>query len=104
MAGSGWQSIGGALEHLGRPIAVGSAVDPRFLVDTSPPRYCCHLPNQLARVACWQIAFLFGDKSQLMHYNDYLIIVGCFDEDDDGVNILKRWITVFPLLFWDVVG
>ena len=100
MAGSGWQSIGGALEHLVRPIAVGSAVDPRFLVDTSPPRYCCHF----ARVACWQIAFLFGDKSQLMHYNDFLIIVGCFDEDDDGVNILKRSITVFPLLFWDVVG
>ena len=94
MAGSGWQSIGGALEHLVRPIAVGSAVDPRFLVDTLPPRYCCHL-DQLARVACWQ---------KLMHYNDFLIIVGCFDEDDDGVNILKRSITVFPLLFWDVVG
>ena len=104
MAGSGWQSIGGALEHLGRPIAVGSAVDPRFLVDTSPPRYCCHF-DQLARVACWQIAFFFGDKSQLMHYNynDFLIIVGCFDEDDDGVNILKRCIT-FALLFWDIVG
>ena len=103
MAGSGWQSIGGALEHLGRPIAVGSAVDPRFLVDTSPPRYCCHL-EQLARVACLQIAFFFGDKSQLMHYNDYLIVVGCCVGDDDGVNILKRSITVFPLLFWDVVG
>ena len=102
MAGSGWQSIGGALEHLGRPIAVGSAVDPRFLVDTSPPRYCCHF-DQLARVACWQIAFFFGDKSQLMHYNDYLIIVGCYVGDDDGVNILKRCIT-FALLFWDVVG
>ena len=103
MAGSGWQSIGGALEHLVRPIAVGSAVDPRFLVDTSPPRYCCHF-DQLARVACLQIAFLFGDKSQLMHYNDFLIIVGCFDEDDDGFNILKRSITVFPLLLWDAVG
>ena len=50
------------------------------------------------------LAFLFGDKSQLMHYNDFLIIVSCFDEGDDGVNILKRSITVFPLLFWDVVG
>ena len=100
MAGSGWQSIGGALEHLGRPIAVGSAVDPRFLVDTSPQRYCCHFDQ----VACLQIAFLFGEKSQLMHYNDFLIIVGFFDEDDEGVNILKRSITVFPLLFWDVVG
>ena len=50
------------------------------------------------------LALLFGDKSQLMHYDDFLIIVGCFDEDDDGVNILKRSITVYPLLFWDVVG
>ena len=49
------------------------------------------------------LAFLFGNKSQLMHYNDYLIVVGCYVGDDDGVNILKRCIT-FALLFWDVVG
>ena len=49
------------------------------------------------------LAFLFGGKSQLMHYNDYLIVVGCYVGDDDGVNILKRSIT-FALLFWYVVG
>ena len=61
-----------------------------------------------ATAATWNnlpelLAFLFGGKSKLMHYNDYLIVVGCYVGDDDGVNILKRCIT-FALLFWDAVG